>query len=224
MNRIRTLILSGAVLSMAATGAVLAQSAPSDDKPAAAAGDTAAPEKAMTDDSAMDKAGDRAEGRRGHRRGGWIARLDEDKDGALQPDEMPRAERMKQADTDGDGTLSQKEIEDMVLRQMVQRRAEGIAKRLDFDGDGKVTLSEIQDRQDKRFALLDRNNDGKVDRAEFRQARGGMGMGMGHGRMGGHHQGRKGGDRDGGFRHHGHHWGGNFQGHGWSGNFHGPRG
>jgi hypothetical protein len=158
MRHIRNLILSGAVLSLAATGVVFAQSSSTGDEPAAATSSSSAVEK-------NDGIGQR------HHRHGRMARMDANGDGAIEQDEMGsrRLERLKKADADGDGTLSQQEIEDMVLQRMVERKARRMAHRLDVDGDGKVTIAETQDRQAKRFALMDRDGDGKLQRDELRR-------------------------------------------------------
>lgn len=159
MKHIRNLILSGAVLSLTATGVVFAQNSGNSDEPAAA----------VTSPSTVEKSDDM---RRGHRHHGRMARMDENGDGAIGPDEMGRnrIDRLKKADADGDGTLSQKEIEDMVLQRMVERRARHTAHRLDINGDGTVTIAEIQDRQAKRFAFMDRDSDGKLQRDELRHS------------------------------------------------------
>lgn len=185
MKHIRNLILSGAVLSLAASGAVFAQSNTNGDEPTAATNSSATVEK--TDDTA-----------RGHRHG-WMARMDADDNGAIDQDEMGSRymERLKKADVDGDGTLSQKEIEDMVLQRMVERKARHTVRRLDADGDGKVTIAEIEDRNAKLFALMDRNSDGKLDKHEMRR---------GHGFLKGSHEGkhhRRYGNHKGGFGSHG---------------------
>jgi hypothetical protein len=57
-----------------------------------------------------------------------------------------------------------------VLKQIVQRRADRLERRLDVNSDGKVTLDEIQKQKAKEFAALDRNDDGKIDRKELRAA------------------------------------------------------
>ena len=38
------------------------------------------------------------------------------------------------------------------------------------DGDGKLALSEIESRQRKHFALIDRNDDGVLQKDELRRA------------------------------------------------------
>src|SRR5690606_7014337 len=97
MKYIRNLVLSGAVLSLAATGLAFAQSSGTSDQPAAATNSS----------STIAKSGDTARGHRHHNR---MARMDKNGDGAIEPDEMgSRVERLKKADANGDGTLSQEE-------------------------------------------------------------------------------------------------------------------
>ena len=94
------------------------------------------------------------------------------KRGPIDLQTFSKIDRLKAADTDGDGTLSQKEIEDMVMKRMVERRAKRMERRLDVNGDGKVTIAEIEKQRQKEFAALDRNDDGKLERSELRMARG----------------------------------------------------
>ena len=161
--------------------------------------------------------------RPGHR-GGAMGWLDTNKDGTIEKDEFQgrRVERLKAADTDGDGTLSQQELENMVLKQIAERRARKLEKRLDINGDGKVTIAEIQTMRDKEVAVMDRNDDGKIDGrelAEFHRGMGpkhpGMERGGRHGDMRGRH-GMHG-------KHHGRH-GERHGRHGGEGMHHGPDG
>jgi len=83
-------------------------------------------------------------------------------------DKFSRMEDLKAADTDGDGVLSRAEIEAHSLAQLVKRTADRMERRFDFNRDGKVTLEEIERHRAKRFALLDANDDGQLDRREMR--------------------------------------------------------
>jgi hypothetical protein len=47
--------------------------------------------------------------------------------------------------------------------------------RLDANGDGMLTLAEIESRQKKMFALMDRNDDGKIVKDEMPSGRRGKG-------------------------------------------------
>ena len=95
-------------------------------------------------------------------------------------------DRLKEADKNGDGTLSQDEIEAMAMKRVVERQAQRMTKRLDVDGDGIVTIAEVEKQKGKRFALMDRNDDGKLEKSEMRH---GKRMHKGHERGGHkHHQ------------------------------------
>ncbi|QPC87233.1 acid-shock protein [Mesorhizobium sp. NBSH29] len=71
------------------------------------------------------------------------------------------------ADADGDGKLTVDEIAGEIQRMRDKRMAERIIKRFDTDGDGALTMTEIVSRQKKMFAMLDRNDDGKVTKNEM---------------------------------------------------------
>ncbi|MFC5585708.1 EF-hand domain-containing protein [Nitratireductor kimnyeongensis] len=113
-----------------------------------------------------------------------FSRLDKDGDGAISAEEFSAVhiERLKAADADGDGVLSDAELQDMAAKRMADRRAKRAAQRLDVDGDGTVTIAEIESQQAKRFALMDANDDGKVDQREMRR-----GFRQMAGERGGHH-------------------------------------
>lgn len=83
-------------------------------------------------------------------------------------EKFSRMDGLKAADTNGDGTLDREEIEAYALQQMVKRMADRMERRLDVDRDGTVTLSEIETQRGKEFAVLDRNDDGQLDRSELR--------------------------------------------------------
>lgn len=117
-----------------------------------------------------------------------LERLDANKDGSVDQQEFTAAANIKQADTNADGTLSTDELVAMVQKRQAERQAERLTRRLDIDGDGQVTLVEIEKNKTERFALMDRNDDGKLEANELRGRHGGDGK---FGRQGGRH------DRDG---------------------------
>jgi Ca2+-binding EF-hand superfamily protein len=106
------------------------------------------------------------------RRGGMGQRFeqtDADKSGDVTFEEFAAAmkARIGTADADGDGKMTVAEIASEIERMRAERRAQRIVERFDTDGDGMLTLAEIEARQKKMFALMDRNDDGKVVKEEM---------------------------------------------------------
>jgi len=97
-----------------------------------------------------------------------LARLDQNKDGTISLEEFTDRGQLQEADTNKDGVLSVDELATMIEKRRTERMAERLTRRLDVDGDGKVTLAELNNRAEKRFALLDSNNDGKLEANELR--------------------------------------------------------
>lgn len=121
--------------------------------------------------------------KRGHERMGQMGKqlfqdADTNKDGAVSRQEMQvrLTERFTGADSDGDSTITKAEIvkvmEGASQRRFMRRHSGRIADHLvyqfDLDEDGNVTFAEIDNRTGKFFALLDRNDDGKLEMAEIR--------------------------------------------------------
>ncbi len=87
-------------------------------------------------------------------------------------------EFMKQADTDGDGKVSEEEIKAV---------KEAKFKEADTNGDGTLSQAELetmkdtrkQAQKDKRFAMLDSNGDGQISKEELSNAEKGKGKGKG---------------------------------------------
>lgn len=90
-------------------------------------------------------------------------------------------ERFEGADADGDGKMTIEEIAAALERARYLRMAQRVVARYDADGDGALTEDEMNARQEKLFALLDRNSDGKVEEDEMRSSRF-MRSGKHHGR------------------------------------------
>ncbi|MCR9125159.1 MAG: calcium-binding protein [Rhodobacteraceae bacterium] len=110
--------------------------------------------------------------------------IDTDGDGALSQSEMQAVARLRfeAADTDADGTLSAAEIETAMKGPMARRAARMIDRR-DSDGDGRLSIDEMApppDRMARGFARLDQDESGTISREEFDAMRARMG-GRGHG-------------------------------------------
>lgn len=132
------------------------------------------------------------------RGGRMMQRFDTDDDGGLSMEEFMDIGPgdMADADTDGDGEITFDEMKAAWQARREKRMEAMFKRRFDIDGDGTVTVAELKDRQEKRFALLDANNDGSISPEEFRRAHRDMGMGWGkHHRKGGGHHGRGDGHR-----------------------------
>lgn len=171
MRTIKLALIAGALASMTAVGVAQTTSATSG-----------------TDAASEQSGGDQFRNKR-------VDRLDADKDGTISKEEFLADRNLKDADTNGDGVLSADELTAMIQKREMERKVERLTRRLDVDGDGKVTIAEIENQKAKRFALMDRNDDGKLEARELRR----MKHHRGHHKFGrhGHH------DRDRG--HHGKH-------------------
>ncbi|WP_309085808.1 EF-hand domain-containing protein [Chelativorans sp.] len=172
---LRTVLVSAIALSVAAGAAALAQDAQPTQPPAASGNQSPA--------ASGNQAPTATEGAQ-RRTGGVFGRLDADGNGTIAREELggDRLEMLRAADENNDGTLTEQELVTYLTNREFQRRAERTARRLDIDGNGTVTIAEIEDHHNKRFALLDRNNDGQLSQDELR--RGGMGKRVMHMRRG----------------------------------------
>lgn len=114
---------------------------------------------------AADRAGRQGDGQRGMR----FERADADSSGDVTFEEFAAAmnKRIGNADADGDGKMTVAEIASEIERMRAERMARRIVERFDTDGDGVLTTAEIQSRQKKLFALMDRNDDGKIVKDEM---------------------------------------------------------
>jgi Ca2+-binding EF-hand superfamily protein len=147
---------------------------------------------------------EKADKKDGSRMGHRMARIDADKDGSVTMEEFSSASKMKEADVNNDGELAHDELIAMLQKRDYERRAEQMTRRMDIDGDGKVTIKEIEQHRGKQFALMDRNNDGKLEGRELRRGHFG-GDDRRDGRRGerGERRGDRGEWRRGDDRHHG---------------------
>ena len=157
---------------------------------------SSAPDTTVVEPRSGDMPGMRGPGRSAGR---MMERLDTDNSGDISAAEFSerRLGWLSEAD-DGDGVLSIEEITAAMEQRRQERREARLMRRFDIDGDGEITLEELETQQEKRFALLDRDNDGTLQRDEMRRG----------GRHGGHgkHHGMRHGPRGGGMG--GHHGGG----------------
>lgn len=102
--------------------------------------------------------------------------LDADGDGAVTEAEMQayRAARFAEMDADGNGSLSADELTTAAEQRRANRAARMI-ERVDADGDGELSAEELAEVGNKRrgggFGRMDADNDGSVTKAEFDAAK-----------------------------------------------------
>jgi Ca2+-binding EF-hand superfamily protein len=101
--------------------------------------------------------------------------------------------RIGDADANKDGKMTVEEIATQIERMRAERMARRLIERFDIDGDGALTAAEVESRQKKMFALMDRNDDGKIEKDEMPRHGGRWGRRWGPGGWG--HGGGWGGDR-----------------------------
>ena len=114
-------------------------------------------------------------------------------DAFAQPQGGARMERLKAADTNGDGMISRAEAQalprlaerfdavdsnrdgqitrDELRFARAQAMRAGMVRHLDKDGDGKVSKAEALTAAEKRFERVDANKDGFITREEAQSAR-----------------------------------------------------
>jgi len=130
---------------------------------------------------ALAQGGDKGEHRHGDR---MMHRLDLNGDGAITPVEATAVQtvRFLTLDTDADGVITEEEM----LVRMQKRIAERVAKRfamMDRNGDGRIERSEFEESGAERFTRLDTDGDGRVSNEEFRVQRHGWGRGRHHDKL-----------------------------------------
>ncbi|WP_032917357.1 hypothetical protein [Mesorhizobium erdmanii] len=105
-------------------------------------------------------------------REGMMARLDKamsDSDGAITFDQFSDAidARLKKLVADNGGRLTVAQLADALEKARFERMARRIIARYDTRGDGTLTTDDIAGREKKIFAMLDKNNDGKIEKSEL---------------------------------------------------------
>lgn len=114
-------------------------------------------------------------------------RMDVDDSGDVSFEEFSAMmqSRIGDADANKDGKMTVDEIASAIERMRAERMARRLIERFDTDGDGALTTAEIQSRQKKMFALMDRNDDGKIEKDEMPRRGGRWGQRWGHHGWGG---------------------------------------
>ena len=80
--------------------------------------------------------------------------------------------RLKKIVADNGGKLTVAQLADALEKARFERMAKRIIARYDTKGDGTLTTDDIAGREKKVFALLDKNNDGKIEKSELPKGRG----------------------------------------------------
>ncbi len=117
------------------------------------------------------------DGARGDRGGmrimGMIETFDVDGDGAVTQEEIDglRLERLQTFDADGDGALDIDEYQALWLDAMRERMVDRFQAH-DDDGDGLVTVEEFSEDYQGMVARSDRNGDDRLDAADLRRGPG----------------------------------------------------
>ena len=113
---------------------------------------------------------------------GMTMRLDKvmkDSNGTITFDQFSDAvdSRLKKMVADNGGKLTVEQLAAALEKARFEQMAKRIIARYDTKGDGTLTADDITGREKKVFAMLDRNNDGKIEQNE-----------LPNGRSGRHHQ------------------------------------
>jgi len=110
---------------------------------------------------------DKGPDRRGER---MFERFDSDASGAVSLDEFVDASshRFTRMDRNNDGTVSEDEV-DAFIAKRTRRIKDRILSRLDANGDGAITQAEFEASRRDRFARLDTDKSGEIEKAEARE-------------------------------------------------------
>jgi hypothetical protein len=95
---------------------------------------------------------------------GHMDLADADKNGEITFEEFSKAagDRFTLADVNKDGKVTVEEMAAAIEKMRAERMAQRMINRFDADNDGSVTLAEIQNSQKEIYAVMDRNDDGKL--------------------------------------------------------------
>ncbi|WP_137932146.1 EF-hand domain-containing protein [Mesorhizobium comanense] len=101
-----------------------------------------------------------------------MMRLDKamnDNGGTITFDQFSNAmdARLKKLVADNGGKLTVAQLADALEKARFERMARRIIDRYDSKGDGTLTADDITGREKKIFAMLDKNNDGKIEKSEL---------------------------------------------------------
>ncbi|AZO09086.1 hypothetical protein EJ074_08170 [Mesorhizobium sp. M3A.F.Ca.ET.080.04.2.1] len=101
-----------------------------------------------------------------------MMRLDKamrDSNGTITFDQFSNAmdSRLKKLVAENGGKLTVAQLADALEKARYERMARRIIERYDSKGDGTLTADDITGREKKMFTLLDKNNDGKIQKGEL---------------------------------------------------------
>lgn len=105
-------------------------------------------------------------------RGGPMMRLNKalkDSDGTITFDQFSNVmdSRLKKLVSDNGGKLTVEQLAAALEKARFERMAKRIIARYDSKEDGTLTSDDISGREKKVFAMLDKNNDGKIEKSEL---------------------------------------------------------
>ncbi|MER8366934.1 hypothetical protein [Mesorhizobium sp. M1348] len=98
-----------------------------------------------------------------------LGKVMKDNDGTITFDQFSDAMnvRLKKMVADNGGKLTVAQLADALEKARFEQMARRIIARYDTKGDGTLTADDIASRQKKVFAMLDRDNDGKIEKNEL---------------------------------------------------------
>jgi len=101
-----------------------------------------------------------------------MERLDANKDGKLEKEELPEriAGKLMKADADGDGAITKDELV-QARQKLGGQMADRLFDRFDANKDGQLTKDELPERAAERIMKADADNDGAVTKEELQAAR-----------------------------------------------------